>query len=99
MRVVIPTIELAVGRSRLAERPATLDGKRLGIYDGWGDGHAEKGPETMYPLLGALAELVRTEYEPSTTVYVRKGNILGMPPQQVAEFASGVDVVLNGEGI
>lgn len=99
MRVVIPTIELAVGRSRLAQRPDSLNGKRLGIYDGWGDGRPDMGPDTMYPLLRALADLVRSESEPAETVYVRKGTILGVPPQQVAEFAMGVDVVLNGEGI
>lgn len=99
MRVAIPTIEAAHKKAKLAPRPETLDGKVLGVYDGWGDGRPGKSEDTCYPLLKSLAGTLNAEFKPAKTVYVRKGNILGMPPKAIDEFASRVEVVVNGEGI
>jgi len=99
MRVAIPTIEVAHKKARLAPRPETLDGKVLGIFDGWGDGRPGKGADTMYPLLKALTGLFTQEFRLARTVYVRKGTILGVPPRAIDEFGAQVEVAINGEGI
>lgn len=99
MRVAIPTIETAHKKAKLAPRPETLNGKVLGVYDGWGDGRPGKSLDTCYPLLKGLAEALNVEFKPAKTVYVRKGTILGVPPKAIDEFASQAEVVVNGEGI
>lgn len=81
----------------LAQRPASLNGKVVGFLDGWGDPQAETDPP-MYPLMREIAAFLEESCEIAETRWVKKPSIASpLTEEELEEFLSGVDVVVNGE--
>lgn len=98
MRIVLPEVEFeAPDENRLAPRPASLDGKRLGLLDGWGIQHGD-GSTGMYPLMQAYQTRLQERFRLADTVWELKDNVsTPVEGEALDDFLRRVDVVINGE--
>lgn len=97
MRVVLPNTTYRAEGIRLAPRPASLKGKRVGFLDGWGR-REEDGSYAMYPLMAELRALLRERHGIGETVWIKKPSISKpAPKEQIAELLGRADVIINGE--
>jgi hypothetical protein len=97
MRIVLPNITYRAAGVRLAPRPPSLTGKRLGFLDGWGR-RREDGSTGMYPLMEALGTLLTERHGIGEVIWLKKPSISKpAPKEQITELVSRADVVINGE--
>ncbi|HKP17922.1 MAG TPA: hypothetical protein VJT84_05535 [Gaiellaceae bacterium] len=99
MRIVHQSIEHLDPGIALAERPANLDGKVIGFFDGWGQKN-DDGSYGMYPLMSAIKSALEQRYDLAGVHWARKPNVCQPVPRgMVMDFAARVDVVVNGQCI
>jgi hypothetical protein len=100
MQVVLPKLQFRRAEAGgLALRPPTLDGKRIGFIDGWGNKEAD-GKTTMYPLMVAYRERLEKKYDIPAFKWLLKPSVSKPLDDAVLdEFLADVDVVINGEAI
>lgn len=98
MQVVVPAVEHRNdNRARLAPRPQTLDGLRVGLLDGWGRQH-EDGNVGVYPLMAAYRERLERRYSLHDVVWELKPSVSEpVPFEALDDYLRRVDVVINGE--
>ncbi len=97
MRVLLPEVELRAPGQNLAPRPESLDGKVVGFLDGWGRRH-DDGTFGMYPLMVGLRKELERRFALAGVVWRKKPSISQpVPEEMLREFASRVDVVINGK--
>lgn len=98
MRIVLPEVGHRGGNTaRLAARPQTLDGLRVGLLDGWGRQH-EDGTVGKYPLMAAYEERLGRRYSLHDVVWELKPSVSEpVPFEQLDDYLRRVDVVINGE--
>ena len=84
--------------SKLAPRPATLDGKVLGLLPNW-------RPSAVH-ILGAVGNLLRERFnlkdvvmeQPVREIPLRAGKLLDTMKEQLDDLAKRVDVVVTATG-
>ena len=97
MRIVVPKTTYRTEGVRLAPRPSSLAGKRVGFLDGWGR-RLEDGSFAMYPLMEELKRLLQERFGIGGVIWLRKPSISKpAPKEQIAELVQRADVVINGE--
>ena len=97
VRILMPVVEYRREGSRLAPRPATLDGKVVAFLDGWGE-RKEDGGFDLYPLMRALRERLEARFRLQGTFWRKKPNISQpVPAEMIDELVREADVVINGE--
>lgn len=97
MRIYTPTIRYQTHGTAMAPRPDSLDGKVIGLFDGWGR-QLEDGSFTIYPLMDAWAQLLGGRFRIGNTIWFKKPNVSqAVPEELLEEFARNVDLVVNGE--
>ncbi len=97
MKIVLPHTTYGAEGVRLAPRPASLKGKRIGFLDGWGR-REEDGSYAMYPLMEELKTLLRERHGIGEGIWIKKPSISKpAPKEQIAELVSRADVIINGE--
>lgn len=98
MRVVLPDVQHRSGGTvRLAARPQTLDGLRIGLLDGWGKQH-EDGTVGVYPLMAAYRKRLEERFSLHDVVWELKPNVSEpVPEEHLDDYLRRVDVVINGE--
>jgi hypothetical protein len=98
MRLRVPTIRFERPGRTYAVRPPSLDGMRVGFLDGWGD--RKNNGLAMYPTLAEVERLLIDKFSIAETVWQMKPSITEeVPADELREFLSRVDVVVNGEGL
>jgi hypothetical protein len=99
MRLRVPTIEFVPLGRRYAPRPPSLRGLRVGFLDGWGDQKAGT-VVGMYPAMAEIERIFTRDHGIGDVVWRLKPSISSEVPRAMLEdFASRVDVVVNGEGL
>ena len=98
MEILVPDVQYRkAGVARLATRPRTLDGLRIGLSDGWGIQH-DDGTVGIYPLMAAWAERLKREFDVGDVVWEQKPGVSEpMPTETLDVFLRTVDLVINGE--
>ena len=97
MKVVLPKTTYRSSGVKLAPRPPSLRGQRLGFLDGWGR-REDDGSYAMYPLMEALKSLLVERHHVAEVTWLKKPNISKpAPKEQIAELVSRTDVIINGE--
>ncbi len=97
MKVVLPNTTYRAEGVRLAPRPPSLRGKRVGFLDGWGR-REEDGSYAMYPLMEELKSLLKERHGVGEVIWLKKPSISKpAPKEQIADLLNGADVVINGE--
>lgn len=98
MRVVLPEVQHRDDDTiRLAPRPQTLDGLRVGLLDGWGRQH-EDGSVGVYPLMAAYRERLERRFSLHDVVWELKPSVSEpVPFETLDDYLRRVDVVINGE--
>ena len=85
-------------RSRLAPRPATLDGRTIGLLPNW----RPSAVEVLRALGALLAERYRVKAlimeQPVRELPIRTGKLLDTMHDQLDELARRVDVVITATG-
>jgi hypothetical protein len=87
--VYVPTGEVDTRTKRLAVRPNSLRGKRLGILDNC--------KEFADIVLRGVATVLEREYGLASVRFWRK-SYLGIPSPYAADMAANCDAVINGVG-
>ena len=99
MRILRPCIERLDPGIALAERPTDLTGKVIGFCDGWGR-RSEDGTYGMYPMMAAIRNALEKRFDIGSIFWERKPNVCQpLPRGMVMDFASRVDVIVNGQCI
>lgn len=98
MEILLPEVQYRkAGVARLASRPRSLDGLRIGLFDGWGIQH-DDGTVGTYPLMHAWAERLKRDFELKDVVWELKPGVSEPVPIEVLDvFLRKVDLVINGE--
>ena len=91
MVVLDPTLEAAPVLARMAQRPSTLAGKRIGLLDN-GKPHARE-------LLECVEQLLEERLKPAQVLRFRKPNSSKPAPTElIVDITRQVDAVVNGVG-
>ena len=97
MKIVLPNTTYRAKGVRLASRPASLRGKRVGFLDGWGR-REEDGSYAMYPLMEELKTLLQERHGIGEVIWIKKPSISKpAPKEQIAELVNRAEVIINGE--
>lgn len=99
MKVVMPEVMFrkAAEDTRLAPRPQTLDGLRIGLFDGWGI-QRQDGTVGVYPLMEAYVDRLRARFRLKEVVWQLKDKVSEpVPFETLDDYLRRVDVVINGE--
>lgn len=97
LRVLDPTGESAQPETKLAPRPADLNGKVLWFVDG--RGHVDHSVPSMNRIFRAWRERLEKEYKFANIRYVRTDNIASPfrhGKETFEEIVKTADVVING---
>ena len=93
--ILLPHGEVEFGESRLAARPASLEGRKVGFLDNdmW---------RSMHILSDEMAKVLTSEYGVVEAEVIRLGPMQGGLPKEyqdrLEDFASRVDAVVSGLG-
>jgi hypothetical protein len=97
MEIVLPAIRFATRSLTFADRPRRLAGATVGLLDGWGDAADPKAP---YPAMREIAALLTSGHGVARVVWRKKANVSQpVTDDELREFLTDVDVVVNGEGL
>lgn len=104
MQVMLPKVRFPSadatevdGGTRLAPRPANLDGKTIGFADGWAH-RLPDGSFEMYPLMQEMLAYLVSQFDVAAHKWIRKPNVSHpLTDTELEDFLAGVDVVINGE--